>query len=126
MKIIHIFLAVLMLSFFLMNSCDSTSIELKNDYPIAPVDFTQVKLRKGFWKDWVETVHEATIPFAFQKCEETGRIDNFIFAGGIKEGKFQGNFGFNDSDLYKIMEGAAYALMIKEDPALRAYLDTLV
>lgn len=67
-----------------------------------------------------------TIPYAFQKCKETGRIDNFIFAGGIKEGKFQGNYGFNDSDLYKIMEGAAFVLMIKEDPALRAYLDSLV
>jgi DUF1680 family protein len=90
------------------------------------VDFTKVKLNEGFWKDWVETVHDETIPFAFQKCEETGRIDNFIFAGGLKEGKFQGNFGFNDSDLYKIMEGAAYTLMIEDDPELAAYLDTLV
>jgi len=109
-----------------MVSCESSPPETSIDYPIAPVDFTQVKLNEGFWKDWVETVHDATIPFAFQKCEETGRIDNFIFAGDLKEGKFQGNFGFNDSDLYKIMEGAAYALMIEDDPELAAYLDTLV
>jgi len=119
-------MVVQLLLFFLINSCETSSSESSRDYPIAPVDFTRVQLRKGFWKNRVETVHDATIPFAFRKCEETGRIDNFIFAGGLKEGKFQGNFGFNDSDLYKIMEGAAYALMIKEDPDLRAYLDTLV
>jgi len=107
-------------------ACESGSDESRMDYPIRPVDFTEVQLQDGFWKDWLETVHDATIPFAFQKCEETGRIDNFIFAAGIKEGKFQGNYGFNDSDLYKIMEGAAYALMIEEDPELAAYLDTLV
>jgi uncharacterized protein len=126
MKNKSLFSLVLLLSLMLMTSCESTPAEQGKDYPIAPVDFTHVKLRKGFWKDWVETVHDETIPFAFQKCEETGRIDNFIFAGGRKEGKYKGNYGFNDSDLYKIMEGAAYALMIKEDPALRAYLDTLV
>ncbi len=119
---------VYLLPFFLgfLYSCESATEQASKDYPISPVDFTRVKLQEGFWKDWVGTVHDATIPFAFQKCEETGRIDNFIFAGGIKEGKFQGNYGFNDSDLYKIMEGAAYALMIDDDPELAAYLDTLV
>jgi len=126
MKIKPVSLLVFLFCVSLMVSCESSPPESSIDYPIAPVDFTQVKLNEGFWKDWVETVHDATIPFAFQKCEETGRIDNFIFAGGLKEGKFQGNFGFNDSDLYKIMEGAAYALMIEEDPELAAYLDTLV
>ena len=110
----------------IMVSCDKPPEQHSIDYPIAPVDFTRVKLNEGFWKSWVETVHDATIPFAFQKCEETGRIDNFIFAGGIEEGKFQGSYGFNDSDLYKIMEGAAYALMIEDDPELGAYLDSLV
>ena len=110
----------------LLQGCSIPQNETAIDYPITPVDFTHVELQDGFWKQWVETVHDATIPFAFQKCEETGRIDNFIFAGGIKEGKFRGKYGFNDSDLYKIMEGAAYALMIEEDPELAAYLDTLV
>lgn len=107
-------------------ACESAQEEKIKDYPITPVDFTQVRLQDGFWKEWVERVHDSTIPFAFQKCAETGRIDNFIFAGGIKEGKYQGKYGFNDSDLYKIIEGASYALMIEEDPELAAYLDTLV
>ncbi len=126
MKIKPLSLIVYLFCSTIMASCDFSPDESSIDYAIAPVDFTHVKLNEGFWKDWVGTVNDATIPFAFQKCEETGRIDNFIFAGGIKEGKFQGNFGFNDSDLYKIMEGTAYALMINEDPELAAYLDKLV
>lgn len=126
MKIKSISPVLFLVYMSLLCSCESKPAESSRDYPISPVDFTSVKLRRGFWKDWVETAHETTIPFAFQKCEETGRIDNFIFAGGIEEGKFQGKYGFNDSDVYKIMEGAAYALMIEEDPGLRAYLDTLV
>jgi DUF1680 family protein len=126
MKIKPSSILVFLFCLSIMVSCDKPPEQHSIDYPIAPVDFTQVKLNEGFWKSWVETVHDATIPFAIQKCEETGRIDNFIFAGGIKEGKYRGNFGFNDSDLYKIMEGAAYALMIEEDPELAAYLDTLV
>ena len=69
---------------------------------------------------------DATIPFAFGKCEETGRIDNFIFAAGIREGKFRGRYGFDDSDVYKIIEGASYSLMLNHDPGMEAYLDTLV
>ena len=126
MKSRYYWIILVILAALLCQDCTLNQGASSKDYPIAPVDFTQVKLQEGFWKDWVETVHDATIPFAFQKCEETGRIDNFIFAGGIKEGKFQGNYGFNDSDLYKIMEGAAYALMIEEDPELAAYLDSLV
>lgn len=110
----------------LITGCNSPRVETNRDYPITPVDFTYVKLQDGFWKDWVERVHDATIPFAFQKCAETGRIDNFIFAGGLEEGRYEGKYGFNDSDLYKIIEGASYALMIEEDPELEAYLDTLV
>ena len=119
-------ITVICLSILMFNSCDSTSENDSVDYPITPVDFTQVKLQDGFWKDWVKTARDATIPFAFQKCEETGRIDNFIFAGGIREGNFRGRFGFNDSDLYKIMEGAAYSLMLEDDPEMEAYLDTLI
>ncbi len=112
--------------FLIMQCCSENQTVVTKDYPITPVDFTHVQLQDGFWKDWVSTVRDATIPFAFQKCEETGRIDNFIFAGGLKEGKYRGRYGFNDSDIYKIIEGAAYSLMLEEDPKMEAYLDTLI
>ncbi|MES2794315.1 MAG: beta-L-arabinofuranosidase domain-containing protein [Bacteroidota bacterium] len=96
------------------------------DYPIQPVDFTKVKITGGFWKSRLDTVSHRTIPYAFQKCEETGRINNFIFAGKLAEGKFKGSFGFDDSDVYKIMEGASYALMNEANPKMDAYLDKII
>jgi DUF1680 family protein len=106
-------------------SCTKENILVK-DYPITPVDFSHVKVQPGFWQSRINTASQVTIPYAFEKCEETGRIDNFMFAGGIKEGKFRGRFGFDDSDVYKIMEGAAYSLMLNPDPDMEAYLDTLI
>lgn len=126
MKMNAAFLVTILCGLLLLQNCSTSQAEPAVDYPITPVDFTHVKLQEGFWKDWVKTVRDATIPFSFNKCEETGRIDNFIFAGGIREGNFRGRFGFNDSDLYKIMEGAAYSLMLQDDPGMEAYLDTLV
>lgn len=110
----------------IMLGCGQESVRESVDYPITPVDFTHVKLQDGFWKSWVELAVNSTIPFSFQKCEETGRVDNFIFAAGIREGQFRGRFGFDDSDVYKIMEGASYSLMLNEDAAMESYLDTLV
>ncbi len=126
MKTPSYFTALFLCTALICQNCDMKVSETTRDYPITPVDFTNVKLQNGFWKEWVSTVIQKTIPFSFQKCEETGRIDNFIFAGGIREGKFQGRFGFNDSDLFKIMEGASYSLMLGEDPDMEAYLDSLV
>ncbi len=104
------------------------SVEEKSmpDYPIVPVGFNQVDIQPGFWYSRIKTASEVTIPYAFQKCEETGRLDNFIFAGGIREGKFRGRYGFDDSDVYKIIEGASYSLMLEQDPGMEAYLDTLI
>jgi DUF1680 family protein len=113
---------VLFIIGLIISACSKT----ETDYPISPVDFTRVKVTEGFWKKEIDTVTSVTIPFAFKKCEETGRVDNFIHAGGIKQGRFRGSFGFDDSDVYKIIEGASYALMSREDPGLKAYLDTLI
>ena len=96
-----------------------------NNYPITPVPFTNVKINDGFWKPRLETNRKVTIPYDFKKCEETKRIQNFEIAAGIKEGKFVG-IRFNDSDVFKIMEGAAYSLANHPDPELDRYLDELV
>jgi DUF1680 family protein len=62
----------------------------------------------------------------FDKCEATGRIANFAVAGGLAEGEFVGLFGFNDSDVHKVVEGAAYSLRLRPDPALERHLDEVV
>ncbi|MDG2206780.1 MAG: glycoside hydrolase family 127 protein, partial [Pirellulales bacterium] len=76
----------------------------KGDYPITPVPPTSVQVDHGLWKKRIETNRKVTIPYDFQKCEETGRIANFAIAAGQIDGKHQG-FWFNDSDVFKVIEG---------------------
>ncbi len=95
------------------------------DYPLKPVTFTEVQVSDSFWLPRMETNRKVTIPFAFKKCEETGRIDNFAKAGGLIPGKFEG-LRYNDSDVFKIMEGAAYSLSLHRDPELEKYMDDLI
>lgn len=95
------------------------------DYPIGPVEFTQVRLKDGFWSPRLDTNRIVTLPANFKKSEETDRISNFAKAGGLMAGKHEGIF-FNDSDVFKIVEGAAYTLALQPDPELDAYLDKLI
>jgi DUF1680 family protein len=99
--------------------------QILEDYPIQPVAFTAVQIADGFWLPRMETNRTVTIPFAFKKCEETGRIDNFAKAGGLMPGEFEGR-RYNDSDVFKIMEGAAYSLSLHPDPELEHYMDDLI
>lgn len=87
----------------------SSAAELKRDYNVKPVPFSKVRIEDGFWTPRLETNRTITIPYAFEKCVETGRIRNFEKAAGLLEGQHEGIY-FNDSDVYKIMEGAAYSL----------------
>lgn len=95
------------------------------DYPIKPVPFTQVQVTDSFWLPKIETNRTVTIPFAFRKSEETGRIANFAVAGKVIPGKFCSKYGYDDSDVYKIIEGASYSLATHPDPKLETYLDSL-
>ncbi len=95
------------------------------DYPIIPVDFTGVRLLDHFWAPRLEVNRTVTIPFAMAQNEETGRVDNFRIAGGLEGGQYQGE-RYNDTDVYKVMEGAAYTLMLRPDPDLEDELDDLI
>jgi DUF1680 family protein len=98
----------------------------RKDYPFLPVRFTDVRVTDAFWSKRMEINRAVTIPFAFRKCEETGRIDNFAIAGGLKKGEQCGVYPFDDSDPYKIIEGASYSLGSHPDPVLEGYLDSLI
>jgi DUF1680 family protein len=105
-------------------SCDPK--EEIRDYPITPVPFTDVKITDHFWSTRIDTNTNVTIPFALQQCETTGRLKNFRVAGGLEEGTFSSRYPFDDSDVFKIIEGAAYSLHNNPDPELENYLDTLI
>ena len=96
------------------------------DYSIQPVPFTDVKLTDNFWAPRIRKNASVTIPIAFGYCESTGRVKNFEIAAGLDTGKFQTIYPFDDSDVYKIIEGASYSLQTFPDPKLEAYLDTLI
>jgi DUF1680 family protein len=96
-----------------------------NNYQVRPVPFTDVSIDDDFWAPRMETNRKVTIPYDFKKCEETGRIDNFARAGGLMDGEFVG-IRYNDSDVYKVIEGASYSLSLHPDPELEEYLDGLI
>jgi len=96
------------------------------DYPILPVPFTAVKLTDSFWAPRIKKNADVTIPIAFSYCESTGRVKNFEIAGGLDTGSFRTLYPFDDSDVFKIIEGASYSLQTFPDPALESYLDTLI
>ncbi|MFS4418012.1 beta-L-arabinofuranosidase domain-containing protein [Maribacter sp. 2307ULW6-5] len=95
-------------------------------YPITPVRFTEVEVTDSFWKERMKVNREVTIPIAFQRSEESGRIKNFRVAAGLEEGTYNTGRGYDDSDVYKVMEGAAYSLSQQPDPELEKYLDSLI
>jgi len=95
------------------------------DYPIQAIPLTQVSIQDKFWQPRIETAIKITIPYDFKKCEETGRIDNFSKAGGLMDGPHEGIF-YNDSDVFKVVEGAAYALQVAPNSELEAYVDALI
>jgi len=109
----------------LITGCGKTTSS-DADYPIQPVPFTQVKLTDNFWAPRIKKNANVTIPIAFGYCESTGRVKNFEIAGGLDTGKFQTIYPFDDSDVFKIIEGASYSLQTIPDPKLDAYLDSLI
>ena len=95
-------------------------------YPIRPVPFTDVRLTDRFWAPRVETNRKVTIPFGFRKSEEEGRLRDFERAAGKRPGAFEGKMPFNDTDVYKLVEGAAYSLQTHPDPQLDRFLDGII
>jgi DUF1680 family protein len=108
-----------------------TTGQTRRDYPVKPVPFTSVHLNDVFWAPRIETNRAVTIPFAFQQCELSGRLDNFVRAatalrGEPLENKKAPGYPFDDTDIYKVIEGASYTLSVHPDPKLEAYVDGLI
>ena len=104
---------------------------VSQDYVCKPVPFTMVHLNDSFWAPRLETNRLTTIPYAFEKCEVTGRMYNFERAAAVLRGESISDhkapgYPFDDTDPYKVLEGASYALAVEPDPKLDAYLDKLI
>lgn len=99
---------------------------LHSGYPIDPVPFTSVKVTDQFWGQRLEASREVTIPLAFSKCETEGRYENFIKAAHPSENNEAPGFTFDDTDVYKTIEGASYLLQTYPDKKLEKYIDSVL
>jgi DUF1680 family protein len=113
----------IILSFSLLSS--TFLFAQKKDYPIQAVPFTSVKLTDNFWLPRIKMNATVTIPASFERCESTGRVKNFVMAA-THQGKFCTIYPFDDTDIYKTIEGASYSLSLFPDAKLAAYLDSLI
>lgn len=95
-------------------------------YPIDPVPFTSVKVTDNFWGQRLKASREVTIPLAFSKCEETGRYTNFENAAHPSDTIHVGGLSFDDTDVYKTIEGASYLLQTYPDKQLENYIDSVL
>ncbi|HKJ44131.1 MAG TPA: beta-L-arabinofuranosidase domain-containing protein, partial [Sunxiuqinia sp.] len=127
MKLKNLSIGILFLALFV--NCSTTKKQekqaTKDDYTITGVPFNEVTINDHFWLPKIDTNRTVTIPSSFQKCEETGRVENFIKAAK-HEGKFGTTFPFDDTDIYKIIEGASYSMSVHPDPKLDHYVDSLI
>ncbi len=105
---------------------DEVNRENQTGYVIEPVNIQNVKLNDAFWLPIIQRVQEKTIEYALAKCEEEGRFDNFLIAGGEMEGETRGAMPFDDTDVYKIIEGASNSLISAPNPKLESLVDSLV
>lgn len=99
---------------------------ISHGYPITPVPFTPVKLTDSFWGQRLQASREVTIPLAFSKCEETGRYKNFEMAAPPSDSNKVTGYSFDDTDVYKTIEGASYLLQTYPDKRLKKYIDSVL
>jgi DUF1680 family protein len=92
---------------------------------LTAVPFQDVKISDSFWSPRIKTNRTETIEANLRQCEQTGRIKNFTVAGKLVEGKHQGAL-YNDSDVYKVLEGIAYTLADKRDEELEKRTDAII
>ena len=111
-------------SAFLLQGCQTSKEDIK-EQPLKMIeqsDFSHVKINDNFWSPRLSKHVSATLPVCIDQIEnQTGRIRNFENAAK-GEGEHSGIF-FDDSDVYKALEGMAYSLINNPDPELEKKAD---
>jgi hypothetical protein len=107
-----------------------------SDYPVQPVPFTAVQITGGLLQERQATNSNVTLPFALDQCETSGRLRNFDLAAEVMRRRAAGEthfqikpptqYPFDDTDVYKAVEGASFCLSVKPDPALQAKLEGII
>lgn len=111
-------------SAFLLQGCQTSKEDIKEQplKMIEQIDFSHVKINDNFWSPRLSKHVSATLPVCIDQIEnQTGRIRNLENAAK-GEGEHSGIF-FDDSDVYKALEGMAYSLINNPDPELEKKAD---
>lgn len=107
---------------FLAGLCACACTASRQEQTVSPVDFSRVKIEEGFWSRVLERHRQTTMAVCIDQIENrTGRMQNFVNAA-TKEGTHSGIY-YDDSDVYKALEGFAFSLINNPDPALEAKCD---
>ncbi len=115
-----------------MTSLIISALIALQSYPISPVAFTRVSIKpQTFWGERLKQSREVTIPLAFSKCESEGRYRNFDIAAKQLRGEDTSDvevkgYSFDDTDVFKTIEGASYLLQTYPDAKLEAYIDSVI
>ncbi len=92
---------------------------------LSAVPFTEVTIKDDFWTPKRQVNRKVSIPHTLAECEQMGRMENFdLVAKGVQSG--HKGYVFDDSDVYKSLEAAAYALAETPDKALDAHVDAII
>ncbi len=99
---------------------------------VKEIRSSQVNIADAFWSQMQEKVIDVVIPFQekvlndeVSGVEKSHAIENFRIAAGLKTGEFYGMV-FQDSDVAKWLEGAAFSLAVRPDAALEARVDEII
>ena len=113
-------IALTLAAILALPSCKSEKPAI--DKAIKPVDFSSVQIKDNFWSTRLDRHKTATIPICIDQIEnQTHRMKNFE-AVTEENGHHEGFF-FDDSDVYKALEGMAYSLIQHPDKELEAKCD---
>jgi DUF1680 family protein len=120
----------LLLAGLLTGAAAVLSSQARGEYPAAPVPFTDVHLADAFWAPRLETNRTITIPHNLRQLTESKRVENFeraaVAMASRAEGQFCTIYPFDDSDVFKVIEAASYALATRRDAGLEAQVDALI
>ena len=119
----QLIISIILLSVFCFGKAQE---RVSDGYSVSQVPFTSVKVADGFWGQRLKASREVTIPLAFRKCEESGRYENFVKAAHPDTEHIFKGFGFDDTDVYKIIEGASYSMQNYPDKGLERYIDSVL
>lgn len=112
----------LVLTMLLIMGCTNN----KSD-AITPVAFTDVQLTSGFWQQRMQTELDVTVPFSVEHGAPA--VERFRRCAAFRAGEpteLPAPHRFISSDLYKVMEGVAYSLMLRPDASLEAWMDSTI